>query len=176
NQQPTPPRRANRRRNANPRGLAWQEAATQNRRPASTPPLPRRTHQRLVESETTDRDPPRPKSRQLPRLPPPRHAPHPREVILRPTPDPISVLGSDELRLDLSDQRVQRSTELVANLLVHQPPVGVEPLRRTAHGDLGVDNAGACCRENLAELGLRPDCAVHPGARADHNHRLPPKR
>src|SRR5438445_11672456 len=48
----------------------------------------------ISESKTPPRLPPRPQSRQLPRLPPPRHDPHPREVILRSVPDPTGS-GSD---------------------------------------------------------------------------------
>src|SRR5207247_5303824 len=83
-----PPRRTNPARATNPTGLARQETTAQNPRPPSTPPLARRTHQRLAESKTTDRHPTRPQSRQLPRLPPTRHDPHPHQVILRSAPDP----------------------------------------------------------------------------------------
>src|SRR5439155_21023129 len=53
------------------------------RRPASPPPLAGRTHQRLAESKTPHRHATRPQSRQLPRLPPPRHDPRTQQLILR---------------------------------------------------------------------------------------------
>ena len=59
----------------------------QDPRPARPSPLARRTHQRLAQSSPPDRHPPRPQTRQLPRLPPARDDPHPREIILRQAPD-----------------------------------------------------------------------------------------
>ena len=69
------------------RGLARQETPTQDTRPPGPTPLADRTHQRVAESETPDRYPPRPQSRQLPRLPPPRHDHHPHQATLRSAPD-----------------------------------------------------------------------------------------
>ncbi len=63
---------------------------------------PGRTHQRLAESETTDRHPPRPQPRHLPRLPPARDDPHPHQVILRSAPVPITgPSGCHSLRISL---------------------------------------------------------------------------
>src|SRR6266545_1045879 len=75
-------------RHTRPRSLARQKTTAQNTRPASASALAGRTHQRLAESETTDRHPPRPQPRHLPRLPPARDDPHPHQVILRSAPDP----------------------------------------------------------------------------------------
>src|SRR5206468_10300510 len=81
----TNPRRARRRP-----GLARQTTTPENPRPASTPTLARRTHQRLAESTPPDRHPPRPQTRQLPRLHPARDDPHPPTLVLRSLPDPFS--------------------------------------------------------------------------------------
>jgi hypothetical protein len=63
------------------------------RDPPSPPPLADRTHQRLAQSQTPDRHPPRPQTRHLPRLPPTRDDPDPRPIILRPAPDTDSSQG-----------------------------------------------------------------------------------
>ena len=70
---------------------------------------------------------------------------------------------------------IKRRAELVASLLVDEPPRGVEPLVRVADSNLRVDDTGACGRERLAELGLSPDAAVKAGARTDHDGRLSPQ-
>src|SRR5262249_8872564 len=83
-----PPRRADPGRHTDARGLARQTPPPQNPRPARPPPLADRTHQRLDQSETPRRNPPRPQTRQLPRLHPARDDPRPPTLVLRSLPDP----------------------------------------------------------------------------------------
>src|SRR5918996_5001420 len=75
-------------RPAHARGLARQETAPEDTRSAGSPPLARRAHQRLAESAAPDRHPPRPQTRELPRLSRARHDRHPHPIILRHAPDP----------------------------------------------------------------------------------------
>src|ERR671918_1271102 len=78
-------------RPAHARGLARQETAPEDTRSAGSPPLARRAHQRLAESAAPDRHPPRPQTRELPRLSRARHDRHPHPIIFRHAPDPGQV-------------------------------------------------------------------------------------
>ena len=86
------------------------------------------------------------------------------------------MLGGNELRPDLRQERPERRAKLLTDLLVGKTAVGIEPFVRMADRDLGVDNAGACGCQHLAQLGLGPDAAVETGACSDHDDRLPPER
>src|SRR5689334_21746024 len=68
---------------------------------------------------------------------------------------------------------VQRLLQLLHELVVDQPSLFVELQGGVADGDLRLHDASSPSREHLAELGLRPDGAEGPGARADDERRLP---
>src|SRR6187551_956595 len=94
----------------------------------------------------------------------------------------LSFLGSRRGARELmplgygGDERVDDLAELLAEISVHQRTVLVESRRRVADSEFGVDDTGADCAQNLAELGLGPDRAEGARRGTHHDCGLVPER